>query len=74
MLDIKTGEQVEALYKMMQIKGGKKVEKFKTNNIQRALRFHKWYVKRYKEGLLMEICLPKKIYDTKNKKVDISYE
>ena len=60
MLDIDTGEQVEALYKMIEVKGGKRIEKFKTTNLNRALKFHKWYVSRYKQGLLMEICRQKK--------------
>ena len=60
MLDIDTGEQVEALYKMIEVKGGKRTEKFKTTDLQRALKFHKWYVARYKQGLLMEILPQKK--------------
>lgn len=45
----------QTLYKFVQIKGGKKTEKFRTPDIKRALRFHKWYVARHREGLLMEI-------------------
>lgn len=74
MLDISTGEEVEALYKMVQIKGGKRIEKFKTPDIKRALRFHKWYVKKYHEGLLMEILLPKKVYNYKEKKLTYTFE
>lgn len=74
MLDIDTNEQIDALYKMIQIKGGKRVEKFKTTDIQRALRFHKWYIARYKEGLLMEIIKQKKVYDWKEKKVNYTFE
>ena len=74
MLDIKTGEEIEALYKMIQIKGGKRVEKFKTTEIKRALRFHKWYVARYREGLLMEILPQKKQYDWKEKSVNYTFE
>ncbi len=74
MLDIDTGEQIEALYKMVQIKGGKRIEKFQTTDINRALRFHRWYVKRYKEGLLTEILPKKKVYDWKEKKVDYTFE
>ena len=74
MLDIKTGEEIEALYKMIQIKGGKRVEKFKTTDIKRALRFHKWYVARYREGLLMEILPQKKQYDWKEKSVNYTFE
>ena len=74
MLDINTGEEIEALYKMIQIKGGKRVEKFKTIDIKRALRFHKWYVARYREGLLMEILPQKKQYDWKEKSVNYTFE
>lgn len=74
MLDIKTGEEIEALYKMIQIKGGKRVEKFKTTDIKRALRFHKWYVARYREGLLMEILPQKKQYDWREKSVNYTFE
>ena len=69
MLDIDSGEQIETLYKMYRIKGGKKEEKFQTTDINRAIRFHKWYVARYKEGLYMEILPEKTVYDWKEKKV-----
>ena len=69
MLDIETGEQIEALYKMYRIKGGKKEEKFRTTDIKRAIKFHKWYVARYKEGLYTEILPEKTVYAWKEKKV-----
>ena len=69
MLDIDTGEQIEAHYRMIRIKGGKKEVKFQTSDINRALRFHKWYVKRYKEGLYMEILPEKTVYSWREKKV-----
>ena len=74
MLDIDTGEQVEALYKMIEVKGGKRTEKFKTTDLQRALKFHKWYVARYKQGLLMEILPQKKHYNWKEKNVSYTFE
>ena len=74
MLNIDNGEEIEALYKMVQIKGGKRVDKFKTTDIKRALRFHKWYVKRFREGLLMEILPQKKYYNWKEKSVDYKFE
>ncbi len=74
MLDIDTGEQVQALYRMIQIKGGKRIDKFKTTDIKRALRFHRWYVNRYQEGLLMEILPQKKNYNWKDKKVEYTFE
>ena len=42
MLDINSGEQIEALYRMVKIKGGNKEIKFQTTDINRALKFHKW--------------------------------
>lgn len=55
MLDIDSGEQVEAVYKLYRIKGGKKEEKFQSSDINKALEFQKNYVARYREGLYMEI-------------------
>ena len=74
MLDLSNGEQIEALYKMVQIKGGKRVEKYQTTDISDALKYHKWYVKRYREGLLMEIYPQKKIYDNIEKKVKYIFD
>ncbi len=74
MLDIDSGEDIEVLYRMVQIKGGQRIDKFKTTDIKRALRFHKWYVKRFQEGLLMEVIPSKKKYDWKEKKIDYSFE
>ena len=74
MLNIDTGEQIEALYKLFQIKGGKKEEKFRTTDINRAIKFQKWYVARYKEGLYMEILPEKKVYNYKEKKVVKAFE
>ena len=74
MLDIDTGEQIEALYRMVEISGGKREEKFHTTDINRALKFQKWYVKRYQKGLYMEIIPKKKIYDLKNKKVTYNFD
>ncbi len=74
MKDILTGEDIETLYKMVQIKGGKRIDKFRTTDIKRALRFHRWYVKRYREGLLMEILPQKKRYNWKEKSVDYTFE
>ena len=73
MLDVRTGEQTEALYRMVDISGGKRVDKFSTTDILRALRFHRWYVKRYKRGLYMEILPKKKIYDWREKKVNYEF-
>jgi mannose/cellobiose epimerase-like protein (N-acyl-D-glucosamine 2-epimerase family) len=73
MLNIDTGEQIEALYRMVEIKGGKKEVKFQTTDINRALKYHKWYVARYKEGLLMEILPEKKVYNLKEKKIENTF-
>lgn len=74
MLDINSGEEIRTLYKLVEIKGGKKTVKFRTTDIERALKFHKWYVNRYKQGLLMEIIPEKKNYDWKEKKVTYTFE
>ena len=73
MLNIDTGEQIEALYRMVEIKGGRKEVKFQTTDINRALKYHKWYVARYKEGLLMEILPEKKVYNLKEKKIENTF-
>ena len=73
MLDITTGEQIEAQYKLIQIKGGKRIEKFKTTDILQAIKYQKWHAKRYREGLLMEICPQKKVYNWKNKSVEYTF-
>ena len=62
MLDIDTGEQIEAVYTLFRIKGGKKEEKFQSSDIDEALGFQKNYVARYREGLYMEILPQKKTY------------
>ena len=69
MLDVLTGEKIEALYRFIQIKGGKRAEKFQTTDIKRALKFHKYYVSKYKEGLYLEILPQKKVYDWKEKTI-----
>ncbi len=74
MLDLKTGEKIETLYKMLQIKGGKRIEKFKSTDINRILKFHKWYVAKFNEGLLLEIIPQKKIYNWKEKTVNYTFE
>ena len=70
MLDIDSGEQTEALYKLFKIKGGKKEEKFQSHDINEALAFQKNYAARYREGLYMEILPKKKIYNWKAKRVE----
>ena len=67
MIDLDTGENIKTLYRSVEIRGGKRTEKFKTPDIKRALKFHKWYAARYKEGLLLEI-LPEKKFTTGKKK------
>lgn len=44
----------QTIYKFVEIRGGKRTEKFVTPDIKRALRFHKWYTTKYKQGLLLE--------------------
>lgn len=64
----------EKLYKIIKITGGKRIEKFQTPDIKCALNFHKWYVSKYHEGLLMEILYKKISYNWKNKNTDIKFE
>ena len=58
MLDVDSGEQIDALYRMVQIKGGNRIEKFKTTELPRALRFHRWYINRYKAISSSPLSLP----------------
>ena len=74
MLDIDTGEQTEALYRLAEIRGGKRVDKFETTDINKALEYHKNYVNRYRRGLYMEIIPQKKVYNWKEKKVSYTFE
>ena len=74
MIDLETGKNIKNLYRYVEIRGGKRKEKFKNPDIKRALKFHKWYVTRYKEGLLLEILPEKKVYDWKEKKVNFKYD
>ena len=74
MLDVDSDLEVNALYRLVQIKGGKRTEMFSTTDINEALNFHKKYVEKYREGLLMEIVPEKKIYDWKEKKVSYTFE
>ena len=67
MLDIDTQTQIEALYKLVEIKGGKRIDKFQSEDINQVLKYHKWHVKRYREGLLLEI-LPQKTKGGKQKR------
>ena len=70
MLDIDSLEQIEALYKLFRIKGGKKEEKFSSADINEAIAYQKNYAARYNEGLYMEILPKKKVYNWKEKKVE----
>ena len=66
--------QYAAVRNALYNEGGKKIEKFKTTDICRALRFHRWYVKRYREGLYTEIIPARKIYNRKEKKTEYGWE
>ena len=73
MLDIDSLEQIEALYKLFRIKGGKKEEKFCSADINEAIAYQKNYTARYNEGLYMEILPKKKIYNWKEKRVEETF-
>ena len=55
MIDIDSGKKINAEYKLVQIKGGKRTEKFCSFDINETLKYLKWHAAKYKEGLLMEI-------------------
>lgn len=73
MLDIDSGEQIEALYKLYRIKGGKKEEKFQSTDINSAIAYQKNYAARYHEGLYMEILPKKKTYNPKEKRIEDNF-
>ena len=73
MLDIDSLEQIEALYSLFRIKGGKKEEKFTSTDINQAIAYQKNYAARYREGLYMEILPKKKIYNWKEKRVEENF-
>ena len=73
MLDIDSGGQIEALYKLFRIRGGKKEEKFRSTDINDAIAYQKNYAARYQEGLYMEILPKKKIYNWKEKRVEENF-
>ena len=62
------------LYRLVSIKGSTKTNKFESKDINQVLKYHTWHVKRYKEGLLMEIIPQTKSYDWKSKKVVYNFE
>jgi len=68
------GEKVDALYQLVQMQNCNRVVKFKTTNIDSALGYLQWHIRRYRRGLLLEISLLKKIYDWRTKSVSYSYE
>ena len=69
MLDITNGSEIRALYKMVYMKNSERIVEFKTTDINSALGFLQWYVRRYRHSLLLEISTIKKIYDWKTKSV-----
>ena len=68
------GQKVDVLYQLVKMKNCERTVKFKTINIESALGYHQWYVRKYREGLLLEVSLLKKIYDFRAKSVRYSYE
>ena len=73
MLNIDSGGQMDALYKLFRIKGGKKEEKFQSTDINDAIAYQKNYVARYHEGLYMEILPKKKNYNWKEKRIEENF-
>lgn len=74
MFDVNTGEEIAALYQMVQMKNSTRTVKFKTTNIESALGYLQWHIRRYHLGLLLEIAILKKKYNWKTKTVSFSYE
>lgn len=74
MLDVITGEEIQALYQMIQMRNSERIVKFKTTSIDSALGYLQWHIRKYKRGLLLEISILKKIYDWRTKSVKYSYE
>jgi hypothetical protein len=68
------GEKVDALYQLIQMQNCNRVVKFKTTNIDSALGYLQWHIRKFKRGLLLEISVLKKVYDWKTKTVSYIYE
>ena len=68
------GQKVDALYQLIQMKNCERIVKFKTGNIDSALGFLQWYIRKYRKGLLLEVSLLRKIYDWRTKSVRYVYE
>jgi hypothetical protein len=68
------GEKVDALYQLIQMQNCNRVVKFKTTNIDSALGYLQWHIRKFKRGLLLEISVLKKVYDCKTKTVSFTYE
>lgn len=69
-----TGNEVSALYQMVQMKQSERIVKFQTTNIDSALGYLQWYIRRYRRGLLLEIGILRKFYDWRTKSVRYAYE
>ena len=74
MFDVNTGEEIAALYQMIQMKNSTRTIKFKTTSLDSALGYLQWHIRRYRLGLLLEVSLLRKIYDWKTKTVRFEYE
>lgn len=68
------GQRIDAVYRLVQVKNCERILKFKTKNINSAIGFLQWYIRKYKQGLLLEVSLLKKYYDWRTKSVRYSYE
>ena len=59
---------------MVEMHNCERIVKFRTTNIQSALGYQQWYVRKYRRGLVLEISSIKKIYNWRDKSVIYSYE
>lgn len=67
MIDLDTGENIKTLYRFVEIRGGKRTEKFKTPDIKRALKFHNGMLQDTKKGFFSKSSLKKKFTTGKKK-------
>ena len=68
------GNEISALYQMVQMRNSERIVKFQTESIDSALGYLQWHIRRYKRGLLLEIAILKKKYNWRTKSVSYSYE
>lgn len=66
--------KTQYLFRISRLRGKERKVTFRTTDIKSALRFLKWYAKKYREGLLLEILPIKKVYHPKTRTISYIYE